>query len=129
MTSPAILVSPGLSIPTMSPMPIATGPRFAPSLAASVAFVLLLPVLLGLGYWQVERGRTKARLLIHAAEQSRLAPLTVASHESFDSLPEQRRIQLRGEFLVDRQGLLDNQVRDGQVGLRRPHAASDRGSG
>ena len=37
--------------------------RFAPNLWPSIAYVLVLPILLGLGYWQMERAQAKQALV------------------------------------------------------------------
>ncbi len=77
---------------------------------------LALPLLLGLGVWQVQRGQEKARLLLEASSAVDLAPIELGEFTPIDGIAERRRIRVQGEFLVDRQGLLDNQVRDGQIG-------------
>lgn len=89
---------------------------FSPPLAATLAVLLLVPVLAGLGYWQVARGHEKARLLAEAAAGQAAAPVDLASVESFEALSGQHLLRVRGVFLGERQGLLDNQVRDGRVG-------------
>jgi surfeit locus 1 family protein len=76
----------------------------------------LLPILIALGCWQVARAHTKARLLAQAAQAAAQAPEDLGLGESVEALPDRRRVRVRGEFLSDRQGLLDNQVRDGRVG-------------
>ena len=75
-----------------------------------------LVILLALGCWQVSRGRDTARLLADAALQAAVAPLDLASVEPHMTLAVRQRVTLRGRFLVDRQGLLDNQVHGGRVG-------------
>ncbi len=89
---------------------------FRPVLAASLAVILLLPVLVGLGVWQVKRGQEKARLLTEAALAQEQVPLDLAQVGQLDAIADHRRVVVRGVFLADRQGLLDNQVRDGRVG-------------
>lgn len=96
--------------------PRRAGRWFSPSVAATCAVAFLLPILSALGCWQVARAHTKARLLAQAAQAAARAPEELRISDSVDALPEQRRVRVRGEFLSDRQGLLDNQVRDGRVG-------------
>lgn len=55
-------------------------------------------------------------MLVVAASALEQAPLDLSQVEHFDAIPDHRRVMVRGVFLVDRQGLLDNQVRGGQVG-------------
>lgn len=90
--------------------------RFAPSIAATLAVAILMPILIALGCWQIARGQMKARLLAQSQQADEAAPIDLRVGDAVDALPERRRVRVRGEFLADRQGLLDNQVRDGQVG-------------
>jgi surfeit locus 1 family protein len=89
---------------------------FSPPFAATLAVLLLMPVLAGLGCWQGARAREKAHLLDEAAAGQAAAPTELASSESLESLAGWRPLRVQGVFLAERQGLLDNQVRDGRVG-------------
>ena len=100
----------------VSSFPSAWRRGFAPSLAASVSIAILMPALIALGFWQIARGQEKARLLARAAHEAAAPPMDFGAGTSVDTLPERRRVRVRGEFVADRQGLLDNQVRDGRVG-------------
>lgn len=101
----------------VSEIPRHVGPRrFRPALAASLAVALALPILLGLGVWQVKRGQEKARLLGEVAAAGDMVPIDLARLAQINDIAEYRHVRVQGEFLIDRQGLLDNQVRDGQVG-------------
>jgi surfeit locus 1 family protein len=97
-------------------MPPVKRRAFNPPLAATLAVLLLVPVLAGLGCWQVTRAREKVRLLDEAAAGQAAAPTDLASSESLEALPARRPLRVQGVFLAERQGLLDNQVRDGRVG-------------
>lgn len=87
---------------------------FRPARAATVALLFAVPILSGLGLWQVSRGQDKAALIVAAAAAQALPP------SRFDPaaapVSGYRRVQVTGRFLADREGLLDNQLRDGQVG-------------
>jgi cytochrome oxidase assembly protein ShyY1 len=89
---------------------------FRPSLAGTLAVAVGLPILLALGFWQIGRAQEKVRLLEAAAMGQAAPPLNLTEPASPERVPEYRRVVVRGEFLADRQGLLDNQVRDGRVG-------------
>lgn len=88
---------------------------FRPALSATLAVLVLVPILCGLGAWQVARGREKARLLDNAAAAQAGAPVDLNA-EAFHTVTSGRPVRVQGILLGDRQGLLDNQVRDGQVG-------------
>jgi surfeit locus 1 family protein len=89
---------------------------FRPSRSATAAVLVSLVILLALGCWQVSRGRYKARLLEGVGLQVLVPPLDLSTTETDMVLAERQRVILRGHFLVDRQGLLDNQIHDGTVG-------------
>ncbi|MGB5323961.1 MAG: SURF1 family protein [Pseudomonadales bacterium] len=82
--------------------------------------LILLPVLLRLGFWQLERAEEKRALLARYEQQRSEPPLYPATLRALSS-PERaafRRVLLRGEFLANRSLLLDNQVLDGRVGYQ-----------
>ena len=73
--------------------------------------VTLLPVVTGLGLWQLERAEEKRRF--EEAYLDRLASLPVVPGEK---LVDFQRLRLAGRFEQDRDFLLDNQTWQGQVG-------------
>ena len=89
---------------------------FRPALSATLAVLVGVPILCGLGVWQVTRGLEKARLLDAAATGQALVPMDVDATTAMQAIASHRVVRVQGVFLADRQGLLDNQVRDGQVG-------------
>lgn len=87
-----------------------------------LAFGLLaLACALGLarmGWWQLDRAQAKQALL-DGIESATHAPLVELSElEAGTSDPRFRAVRVAGEFRADRQILLDNQLRDGQPGVR-----------
>ncbi len=78
-----------------------------------LAVTLLVPLMLGLGFWQLDRADQKR------AHQdtlfSRLASAPVAGRDTLAPEPFQR-VRLEGRFEADRYFLVDNQVADGVVG-------------
>jgi surfeit locus 1 family protein len=92
---------------------------FRPSLWPSLATLALLPVLIGLGQWQLERAAWKQALVdAHAARIDEPAvPLQrlLASSASADEL-EYRQVTAQGVYDLDHQLLLDNQIHQGMAG-------------
>jgi len=64
-----------------------------------------IAILLGLGFWQVERKQWKEALIATLTERSRAAPVSLPAPESWSGLPaadwEYRRVLLRARFLRD----------------------------
>lgn len=76
----------------------------------TLIFLMLLPIMMSLGFWQLERAEQKRQL----AEQfdQRAAAEPVAVENWFDSLAgDFIRVTLKGRFIADKTILLDNQIR------------------
>tara|TARA_R110002110_G_scaffold333755_2_gene544709 strand:+ start:289357 stop:290112 length:756 start_codon:yes stop_codon:yes gene_type:complete len=83
----------------------------------TLATALLLPALIALGFWQLERAEEKAGLEARWSARQSEAPVPLSALASSD--PEQlayRRVSLQGEFLPERYLLLDNRIQQGQFG-------------
>ena len=94
--------------------------RFCPGRASTIAVLLLLPVLLALGYWQLDRAAQKAEL--QTTFTKRFAQPSVALTEVDPADPSNRYLHVvaSGRYDGEHQVLLDNQVRDGQPGYFVP---------
>lgn len=78
--------------------------------------LLFLPLLLGLGAWQLQRADYKRELLAEEQRQQALPPLDLNQHKSADQLPAYRRASAEGRLLAEQYFLLDNRVLRGRVG-------------
>jgi cytochrome oxidase assembly protein ShyY1 len=77
----------------------------------SLFVCLLLPVVLSLGLWQLERAEEKR--LLETAYVDQLAALPV---RPTGELEDFQRVRLEGTFEAGRDFLLDNQTRQGRIG-------------
>jgi surfeit locus 1 family protein len=94
---------------------------FRPSLAATLATAVLLPILLALGNWQLQRAAQKEALLQQWSARAVLPPLEVGPDElSILRAGEAagRRLVVHGRWDTRRHILLDNQVFHGEAGYR-----------
>lgn len=82
-------------------------------LALLVAAVL--PVLLTLGFWQLERAADKREVLARQQQQQALPPMAVDSVRG--NLPEFRAVTLHGQFDSERFWLLENRIFQGRYGF------------
>lgn len=84
----------------------------------TVCAVPALMILLGLGFWQVQRLEWKQAIITERAERLAAAPLDIASVSatSWQAL-EHRRVKITGRYLHDREILRLNSVRHGQNGF------------
>lgn len=89
---------------------------FRPSWLASIATLGLLGLLIGLGFWQLDRGAEKQRLLNDFASRSRDLPLQLDGEQrSADGL-QFRSVTVEGAYDGNHQYLLDNRTYHGVAG-------------
>jgi len=95
----------------------------------TVLTLLVLPLLLALGFWQLERATQKREMLVEFKRQQTLPPQSVnqLSLAEFDSLADYQRISAEGVFDNEHLWLIDNKTRAGQVGyeLVQPFRITD----
>lgn len=89
---------------------------FAPRLWPTLAYALMLPLLLSLGAWQLDRAEQKRESLAERAEAFRAPVLELSDVEPSLESDEYRRVRAEGEYDTAHQFYLDNQVKDDQVG-------------
>lgn len=89
---------------------------FAPRLIPSVVTLLLLPVLLRLGVWQLDRAEQKQQLIDLYQQQAHAAPLRIQGLLQEKPELNYRDVQVVGSYLAEKQIFLDNQIHDQQVG-------------
>ncbi|MGV8842157.1 MAG: SURF1 family protein [Pseudomonas sp.] len=93
---------------------------FFPGWLPTLVVLALLPVLIGLGVWQLSRAEEKTALLArYEARRSEAALESPAAllDQSVNRDLAYRRVHLRGRFDARHSLLLDNSVRAGQVGI------------
>jgi surfeit locus 1 family protein len=88
--------------------------RFRPGLWPTLAVLALLPLLLWLGFWQLDRAEQKRALLDGFAAGDRPA---VALRDGLASHSRYTRVRAAGRYRPDRQILIDNMTRDGVAGF------------
>jgi surfeit locus 1 family protein len=91
---------------------------FAPRLWPTLAYALLLPLLLTLGFWQMDRAEQKRTSLAERAEAFRAPVLELGAVKPTLDADEYRRVRATGEYDTEHQFYLDNRVKDDQVGYR-----------
>lgn len=83
-----------------------------------LAFSAVLPALLALGIWQIQRGAEKKQAFAEFVQASSggARDVTGFTIDAFNALPRYERVELRGRYLVNKQFLLDNMPRHGRPG-------------
>lgn len=83
----------------------------------SLFVIMLTPLFVGLGFWQMQRAEEKQVIAKHWQARQ------LESHRSLESLPQEeaalayRRVRLQGDFVPGRQVLLDNRMYQGRYGV------------
>ncbi|MGK0499774.1 MAG: cytochrome oxidase assembly protein ShyY1 [Oceanicoccus sp.] len=89
--------------------------RFTPNWRASVLAVLLIPLLLWLGFWQLDRAEEKRGLQQQFEQRQQRGPVLLSSLDGNGDLRYQS-VELSGEFINDKVLLLDNRIYQGRFG-------------
>lgn len=90
--------------------------RFAPGWPLWLFTLALLPVLIGLGVWQLDRAAEKRALQAQIDTFQHAAAEPIAAFNSQPPSPWQP-LQMTGQFDTQYMWLLDNRLRDGQPGV------------
>lgn len=90
--------------------------RFRPGLAPTLAVAFLLPLLLYLGYWQIERAQEKRVLQAEYDARATGPAIQVEPRLQRPAELQFYRVVARGYYETDHQVLIDNRVHQGRVG-------------
>lgn len=89
---------------------------FTPKLIPSVAVILLLPLFISLGFWQLDRADEKSRLADEVQNSLAKAPLALETGIKDEAEYRYRRVEVYGVFESSRVYLLDNAIWQGKPG-------------
>ncbi|NVJ64882.1 MAG: SURF1 family protein [Gammaproteobacteria bacterium] len=89
--------------------------EFAPTLVPSLVFLILLPVLLRLGVWQLDRAQEKRDITANLVEKSQQSAISLAEALK-QSNPDQTAVVLLGAALNQQFLVIDNQKQGRQLG-------------
>ncbi|MFO7706316.1 MAG: SURF1 family protein [Halopseudomonas sp.] len=102
--------------------------RFAPGWPLWLFLLAFLPMLVLLGFWQLERADEKRQMQAHMdANRSAVAETLAQLQQQAD--PSWRPVYLQGQFDPERIWLLDNRIRGGQAGVEVLQVFDDQASG
>ena len=79
--------------------------------------VAFLPVLMGLGFWQLDRAEEKRRIIGEFDQRLNLPPVDVDTQDDPYALQEHQAVTLTGSFNQQQWFLLDNRIRRGRAGF------------
>jgi len=109
-------MSQGALNPARGPMRIGKR-QFRPRLWPTIATLVLLPILIALGFWQLDRAQEKREIQQRFERRTHEAPLVLgASLIDSPKALHYRQATARGVYDAKHQLLIDNKVHQGRVG-------------
>lgn len=90
---------------------------FKPSLIPTIVFLLILPILLRLGFWQLDRAEEKKALIDVFKKQDQLGPLKITEKLTFNEKLNYRTAQVSGSYNRNKQIFIDNKIYQGKTGV------------
>jgi cytochrome oxidase assembly protein ShyY1 len=100
---------------TEQPQPTADKFSWQPNAKLLLFAALMMPLLISLGYWQLDRAEEKREILAEFVGNQQSAPVALAELNGDTNL-QYRAVQLRGKLDATRRLLLDNRVRNSRPG-------------
>ncbi len=92
--------------------------QFSPSTVPTLMMLILLPVFIGLGFWQLQRAEEKRQILAKQVERQQSAPIQLEGVLEYSEEMRYRPVRVRGTFDTRYQIYIDNKIHQGQVGYQ-----------
>lgn len=90
---------------------------FKPGLIPTIVFLLILPVLLRLGFWQLERAEEKQNLITAFEQRNAAGPVNLNHNNILGAESNYRDAVVTGEYNISKQIFIDNKIHKGQTGV------------
>ena len=90
---------------------------FKPGLIPTIVTLLILPVLLNLGFWQLDRAEEKRELIALFKQQNDSGPLFINDSIKYDEILNYRSAQVEGNYDSSKQVFIDNKIHLGKAGV------------
>jgi len=92
--------------------------EFSPRPIPTLATLVLLPILLSLGFWQLDRAEQKREILRQYQQQQGSSVVNLNKYVAEQEFYPYQRVEVTGRFDTTRQFLLDNKVYQGRAGYQ-----------
>ena len=92
--------------------------EFSPRPIPTLLTLVLLPILISLGFWQLDRAAQKGQLLTLYQQQQARPALNLNTSLGHSELYSYQRVEVTGRFDKEHQFLLDNRVYQGRAGYQ-----------
>ncbi|WP_455218026.1 SURF1 family protein [Kaarinaea lacus] len=92
--------------------------EFRPRLVPTLATLLLLPILIKLGFWQLDRAEEKRIMLAEFNQALQMPAVNLNNLDNMQQLKPYQKVNVKGRYDTEHQFLLDNKVHNGKVGYQ-----------
>lgn len=90
---------------------------FKPGLIPTIVTLLVLPVLLKLGFWQLDRAEEKRELIALFKQQNEQGPISINDKLKLDLKLNYREAKVSGNYDSGKQIYIDNKIYQGKLGV------------
>ena len=90
---------------------------FKPGIIPTIVFLLVLPILLRLGFWQLDRAEEKRNLIELFKQQNELGPISVTGKIKEGAVLNYRLAQVSGSYNSNKLVFIDNKIHQGKTGV------------
>ncbi|MDH5180713.1 MAG: SURF1 family protein [Gammaproteobacteria bacterium] len=90
--------------------------KFKPGLVPTLVTLILLPIFIRLGFWQLDRAEQKRSMQTRYEQRAQLPSFHLEPRVGDGDEMEYRRVYVRGIFESKEQILIDNKIHKGKVG-------------
>ena len=90
---------------------------FKPSLIPTIVTLLILPILINLGFWQLDRAEEKREIIELFKQKNKLGPLPIKDTIKLDEKLNYRTSQVEGNYNLAKQIFIDNKIYQGKTGV------------
>ena len=90
---------------------------FKPGIFPTIVTLLILPVLLNLGFWQLDRAEEKRALISLFKKQNNSGPLLITEKTKIDTHLNYRNSEVEGAYDLSKIIFIDNKIHQGKTGV------------
>ena len=90
---------------------------FTPAVIPTIVFLLVFPVLLSLGFWQLDRADQKEDLIAQFKQQNERGPMRIEKNIKLDEKLNYRKATVEGKYNLNKQIFIDNKIHLGKTGV------------
>lgn len=90
---------------------------FKPGIIPTIITLMILPVLLNLGFWQLDRAEEKRELIELFKKQNDSGPLLIKDNTKIENSFNYRNSQVEGNYISTKLIFIDNKIHQGKTGV------------